>query len=293
MSVGAQMVFFVLGGLGIVPARGVTIFFHGSELLRFRRSRMWRGLARRFYARAAGFGATTRAVERLARESGLLPSDAQIVLAPCALPSAFVRAGGKENAISDDGGMAQILTVARLHPRKGQLEVARALALLPATQRERLVYQMVGVGDPAYRQQVETACRECGVRCKFLGAVDDTALGDIYRRATVYAQASVTLSDSVEGFGISFLEASFHGCPVVAYRSGGVAEAVADGETGLLVPEGDRTGLAAAVSRLLDDQALRTRLGETGRGFARGFRWEPSAQALCEAAHNAISARTD
>ena len=98
---------------------------------------------------------------------------------------------------------------------------------------------MVGVGEEAYRREIEAACREGGVRCEFLGALDDAALARVYASATVYAQASRTLPQSVEGFGISFLEASFHGCPVAAYRSGGVEEAVGDGETGLLVPEGD------------------------------------------------------
>ena len=225
----------------------------------------------------------TRPIERLARESGLLPPGAAIVLAPGALPSAFAREAGFTPTAEPDDGLTRVLTVARLHPRKGQLEVAHALALLPDAQRKRLVYQMVGVGKSAYRRQVEDACREGGVRCEFLGAVEDDALGAVYRRATVYVQASVTLPNSVEGFGISFLEASFHGCPVAAYRSGGVEEAVAENQTGLLVPEGDRVGLAAAVNRLLDDPVLRTRLGATGRTFARGFHWESSARTLCEA----------
>ena len=266
----------------------MSVFFHGSELLRFGRSRAGGWLARRFYARAAGFGAVTGAVARLARESGLLPPGAKIVQAPGALPSTFARWGAGNTtggaAGTPDAGTARVLTVARLHPRKGQLEVARALALLPAAQRARLVYQMVGVGDEPYRRQVEEACRASGVRCEFSGALDDAALGEAYRRATVYVQASLTLPSSVEGFGISFLEAAFHGCPVAAYRSGGVEEAVADGETGLLVIEGDRAGLAAAVGRLLDDPALRARLGAAGREFARGFSWEQSAQALCELA---------
>ena len=284
MSVGAQMVFFWLDLLGIAAPERVTVFFHGSELLRFGRGRGWRWLARRFYARAAGFGAVTEPMARLARESGLLPPGTKIFLAPGALPSAF--AARTETAAPGGGedGVARVLTVARLHPRKGQLEVARALGLLPAAQRARLVYQTVGVGEASYRRQVEAACREGGVRWECLGALDDAALAAVYARATVYAQASVTLPRSVEGFGLSFLEASFHGCPVAAYRSGGVEAAVADGETGLLVPEGDRAGLAGAVGRLLDDPALRARLGGAGRAFARGFSWERSARTLCAAA---------
>ena len=281
LSVGAQMVFFVLGLLGCVDAGRTTCFFHGSEILRFRRNAIWRWLARRFYARAGGFAANSFHVEQLLRASGLLPDRAVIRVAPCACPSSFFDMAEPTAAVGNDDGFQRVLTVARLHPRKGQLEVARALALLPPERRARVVYQMVGTGDATYRQQVEDACRTGGVRCEFLGVLDAPALRAAYRQATVYAQASLTLPQSVEGFGITFLEASFHGCPVAAYRSGGVSEAVRDGETGLLVPEGDLLALTAAVGRLLDEPLLRTRMGEAGRTFARGFHWEESAQALC------------
>ncbi len=279
LSVGAQMVFFVLGLLGVVDAGQATCFFHGSEILRFGRLTFWRWLARWFYARAGGFAVNSFHVEHLLRHSGLLPDGAPIRVAACACPSAFRHQASDPEPLSTDG-VQRVLTVARLHPRKGQLEVARALCLLPPEQRARVVYQMVGTGEASYQQRVEEACRAGGVRCEFPVAGDDDTLSAIYRRATLYAQASLTLPLSVEGFGITFLEASFHGCPVAAYRSGGVGEAVRDGETGLLVPEGDLPALASAIGRLLDDPTLRTRLGVAGRGFARSFRWEDSALVL-------------
>ena len=285
LSVGAQMVFFVLGALGVVSAARVTCFFHGSEVLRFRRNPFWRVLARRFYARAAGFAVNSFHVEHLLRTSGLLPSGAEIVLAPCAGPAVFREAESAAGAAAHGSdGSWRVLTVARLHPRKGQWEVARALAMLPPAQRERVIYQMVGVGEASYRDEIDAACRAGGVRCEWLGALEDRELSRVYAAATVYVQASRTLPQSVEGFGISFLEASFHGCPVAAFRSGGVDEAVRDGETGLLVPEGDLPALAAAVGRLLGDDALRARMGAAGREFARGFSWEESARILCGAA---------
>ena len=287
LSVGAQMVFFLLALVpGLVEARRVVPFFHGSEILRFARSRFWRPLARRFYSRAGGFGVTSLHVESLLRGSGLLPAGAAITLAPCALPTAFVEPAREPAAArqEDPGGEWRVLTVARLHPRKGQLDVARALGRLPAELRARLVYQVVGVGAEDYRLAVDAACRETGVRVEFLGAVDDRALAGVYAGATLYVQASRTLARSVEGFGLTFLEASFHGCPVAAYRSGGVGEAVLDGETGLLVAEGDEAALAEAIRRLLEDGALRGRLGRRGREFARNFRWEDSAAALCATA---------
>ena len=157
--------------------------------------------------------------------------------------------------------------------------------------RARLVYQLVGVGTEEYRSAVAAACRESGVRVQFLGALDDATLSRMYAGAMLYAQASRTLARSVEGFGITFLEASFHGCAVAAYRSGGVGEAVLDGETGLLVPEGDEAALATAIRRLLEDAPLRQRLGERGRQFARSFRWDDAAAAVCATARQTASAR--
>ena len=297
MSVGAQMVFFLLALVpGLMEARRMVPFFHGSEILRFARSRFWRPLARRFYARAGGFGVTSLHVESLLRDSGLLPAGAAITLAPCALPTAFVaRAQGEPTAArkEETDGKWRVLTVARLHPRKGQLDVARALGRLPADLRARLVYQVVGVGEEDYRRAVAAACREAGVPVEFLGAVDDRTLAGVYASATLYVQASRTLARSVEGFGITFLEASFHGCPVAAYRSGGVGEAVLDGETGLLVAEGDEAALADAIRRLLEDRALRERLGQRGREFALSFRWENAAAALCAVARKACAEAQD
>lgn len=285
LSVGAQMVFFLLAALGVASPGRMTCFFHGSEVLRFRRNLFWRVLARRFYARAGGFAVNSFHVEHLLRASGLIPVGTAIVLAPCACPAVYGKAGVASSAHpAEYDGDWRVLTVARLHLRKGQADVARALAMLPEAQRRRVVYQMVGVGEDSYRREIEAACREGGVRCEWLGALDDTALARVYASATVYAQASRALPQSVEGFGISFLEASFHGCPVAAFRSGGVEEAVREGATGLLVPEGDLPALAAAVGRLLGDEELRTRLGVAGQEFARGFSWEKSARALVEAA---------
>ena len=288
MSVGAQMIFFWFDLLGVVPARRTLVLFYGSELLRFRRDPVWRWLARRYYARAGGFAAISRYTAGLARESGLLPAGAEVTVAPCALPEAF--ATRVLPAVETDETTWRVLTVARLHPRKGQREVARALAALPADVKARTVYQVVGVGDAAYRAEVEEVCRAGGVRCEFLGGLDDRALGETYARCTLYAQASVTLARSVEGFGLSFLEAGFYGKPSAGFLSGGVAEAVVDGQTGLLVPEGDVLALTAAIGQLLGDRVLREQMGAAGREYARSLRWEDAARALFDAAGKIESA---
>jgi phosphatidylinositol alpha-1,6-mannosyltransferase len=79
----------------------------------------------------------------------------------------------------------------------------------------------------------------------------------------------------VEGFGISFTEASACGLPVVAGRSGGTADAVRDGETGVLVDPDRVEDVVASVRALLDDRELSARLGAAGRRAAETyFNWD-------------------
>src|SRR5581483_270320 len=68
-----------------------------------------------------------------------------------------------------------------------------------------------------------------------------------------------------EGLGVSLLQASAAGVPIVACRAGGIPEAVRDGVNGLLVPPGDVQALKDAIARLLDDRELAQRLGQGGR----------------------------
>jgi phosphatidylinositol alpha-1,6-mannosyltransferase len=108
---------------------------------------------------------------------------------------------------------------------------------------------------------------------RFLGHVNDEDLVDLYRTCDVFALLPRFDSGYFEGFGLVYLEAGACGKPVVATRSGGVAQAVLDGETGLLVPEDDAAAAASAIGRLLDDADLRLRLGARGRLWAESHDW--------------------
>lgn len=85
-------------------------------------------------------------------------------------------------------------------------------------------------------------------------------------RAKVFCAPSVVAaSGDAEGFGIVFIEAQAMGLPVVSTRSGGIPEAVEDGQTGLLVTQNDPDGLAQAILRLLQDGELWQRFSTAGR----------------------------
>ncbi len=120
-------------------------------------------------------------------------------------------------------------------------------------------------------------------------AIDRLDLGPIVRcvsgisdeeLARHYAQAEVAVVPSLyEGFSLPAIEAMACGVALVATTGGALPEVVGtDGETGLQVPPDDPGALAAAIGRLLDDEALRRRLGAAGRERVLGrFTWEVTA----------------
>jgi glycosyltransferase involved in cell wall biosynthesis len=85
---------------------------------------------------------------------------------------------------------------------------------------------------------------------------------------------------SVEGFGLVYLEAAAMGLPVIAHRTGGVAEAVRGGVTGLLVEPDDRAGLAAAIRILAKDATKRADFAAAGLERVRELSWKQNVDAL-------------
>lgn len=173
-----------------------------------------------------------------------------------------------------------LLTVARLWPRKG---IDRVIALLPELRLAYpgLRYLVVGAGPD--RARLERLAENLSVTsiCRFAGQVSADLLPVAYRAADVFVMPARTDGASVEGFGLAFCEAGACARPVVGTDSGGIADAIVDGETGLLVPEEDPLALRTALQRLLSDPALSARLGAQGlRRIEREGTWDHTAEAL-------------
>ncbi len=258
--------------------RRLVLTFHGSEILRFAERPIRRWLARRLIRRASRVSAVSNYTQELLLARFPEAAD-KIYLTPGALRADFAVVPAHPGAT---GGKIVVLTVGRLHPRKGQLLTLQALHLLPAEVRARVEYWIVGgPGRGDYEQRLRRAAAgmpDLGVR--FFGNLPDDELAAVYERADIFAMTSVNLPHSVEGFGLVYLEAAAHGLPVIAHDVGGVSEAVVDGVTGLLVPPDRPLQLAAAFEKLVHDRDLRARLGAAGREWARRNCWKESAAAL-------------
>ncbi len=148
----------------------------------------------------------------------------------------------------------QLVTVGRLTPVKNQAMMIKALACLP----ENLTLTVVGEGVEGAR--LERLCQELGVseRVRFLGKVTD--LHQILASSDLFL-----LSSDFEGLPLSILEAMSAGLPVVATDVGGVSEAVAAGETGLLSPRRDSQRFAENIKSMLEDPGRAREMGQLGR----------------------------
>ncbi len=157
-----------------------------------------------------------------------------------------------------------VLGVSRLVPRKGFDVLIDAVAGLPDAQ-----LAIAGAGRD--RARLERRARERAIddRVRFLGRVPDDSLPRLYACADVFAMPCRDRWGGLEaeGFGIVFLEAAAAGVPAVAGRSGGSHEAVIDGDTGFVV-DGRALDVRGALAALLEDDALRARMGAAARARA-------------------------
>src|SRR5947208_3704408 len=112
------------------------------------------------------------------------------------------------------------------------------------------------VGDGPARGGVEQALAPLGPRVVYHGALGQGAVAGALAGADFYVWPAIN-----EAFGMALLEAQASGLPVVAGASGGVADIVVPGQTGLLAPPGDADAFAAAVRRLILDPAVRAAMG--------------------------------
>ncbi len=218
----------------------------------------------------------------LLREHGVSPARLRVI--PNGTDPERFRPRG-DRALRDRLGIGRrpmLLTVGRLVPRKGVDTVLRALPRIAASVPEAR-YVVAGTGPD--RGRLERLAVRNGVRGRvhFVGHVVDDALPSYYSAADLFVMPAREAPPDVEGFGLVFLEANACGTPAVGARSGGVPDAIVDGETGLLVPPAAPTALASALASLLHAPERLTTLGRQGRTRTlRTANWDQVANHIYE-----------
>ncbi len=194
--------------------------------------------------------------------------------------SEFERSAARRHFGFDDD-TELIVGISRLVPRKGFDTAIRASALLKPSRPQ---LQLAIAGSGRERERLEKLAVQLDAPVRFMGRVDNDELPLLYGCADIYTMLCRNRWAGLEqeGFGIVFIEAAACGVPQIAGRSGGAHEAVAHGETGLVIDRpDDHRQVAASMERLLDDPALRQRMAAASRLRAvEEFSYEVLAERL-------------
>lgn len=176
-------------------------------------------------------------------------------------------------------GRKLLLTAGGLKPRKGHDVVIRALGIL-ARKRDDFQYLIIGAGKLKEHLQNLVTVEGIAKRVTFCGQIDGDELVRYFQACDLYVHTPILTNWQFEGFGIVYLEASACAKPIVAADSGGIRDAVLDGRTGLIVPEGDTIATAGAIEHILDNPELAERFGNQGREYARQNTWDIVGQSF-------------
>jgi phosphatidyl-myo-inositol dimannoside synthase len=252
------------------------LYAHGEEIQMRLTSRILGWLIPPLYKGADAIIANSRHTKELLKAIGVRP-DRIHVIHPGVNAAEFRASEDARQAVRQRHSLGEavtLLTVGRLQKRKGQDMVIKALPLI----KERFPkakYLVVGTGEE--HASLQQLAQDCGVRenVVFVGSVPDTDRAAYYAACDLFLMPNRQIDADIEGFGIVFLEAGAAGKPVIGGRSGGTAESIQEGVTGLRVDGESVEAIAAAVMELLDDSAKARAMGERGRQWVEtAFTWE-------------------
>jgi colanic acid/amylovoran biosynthesis glycosyltransferase len=188
---------------------------------------------------------------------------ANVVLSPLGIPLPSPVDRGREPGL--------VVSVGSLIEKKGHHVLIQACARLRA---EGLDVRCEIAGAGHLYESLRALAERLGVQdsVRLLGPLSREDVLDRVATASVFALAAVPSRIGVDGVPVALIEAMAVATPPVSTALSGIPELVRDDETGLLVEPGDVTGLVDALRRLLTDERLRARLGESARAHVRSER---------------------
>ena len=248
----------------------VIVYVHGEEITTVTGGRL-SGNKRKDYLQAADKIVAVSSFTCDALTSMMDVKPESIVLIQNGVDTDRFTPGPRNPALIEKHGLAGkkvVITVGRMVARKG---VDKAVLAMGQILRHRQDVHYLVLGDGELRPEVERiiAAEGLGEHVTLVGKVSDSELVDYLRLSDLFLMPNRTMPDGdTEGFGLVFREANACRKPVIGGRAGGVVEAVQDNESGLLVDGNNVDDIAAAIARILDDQALAERLSVNGLKLA-------------------------
>lgn len=273
---------FVRFGWMFPKNTNLILTIHGSELLRFTRNPLEKWLFKKLLLRCRKIHVLSEYnYEKLRKFCPAVES--RIVKIPGAPassltnPNIFFPTRAKDKKV-------RILSVGRLHPRKGQDQLLLAIQKLDNDIQERIIVHLAGpCNKPNYSKKLQILQNNVKCTVIFEGDCSEKKLIELYQSSDLFCLTSMPRKKSIEGFGFVYLDASSYELPIIANRIGGVEDAVINNQTGLLCEPGDTSQLATVIKRLIEDKDLRKKLGSNGKEWAAKLSWERAAKEFYKA----------
>ena len=274
----------IIGFIGLVFKKQFKIPYHvwvyGGEILKFKGNKILLGMLRVILNNADKIISNSSFTAQVFRDLNI--DVAKIVIVSPAVDIEQFRPGIDISDLVREYDLEKkktIMTVGRLVPRKGNDTIIKCLKRV-IEKIPNVVYLIIGEGPN--KQNLEVLVKELGLRENviFAGYVSDEDLPKYYNLCDLYVLPNRETGDfdTIEGFGITFVEAGACGKPVIGGRSGGTSDSILDGVTGVLVEPQDEEMLVNRIIELLVNHELANRLGSQGRERVfEKFRWEVSS----------------
>ena len=267
-------------GLLALLARALTrrpyfVLAHGNEFIRFRRQPFVRAALNGVYSNSNGVFANSWYTRSRLIEFGVEAGKIDVIY--CGVDTGRYRPVDSASAVDvrrKYGVGAEdflLVSFSRLDARKGHIPTLKALKRLAAAQNgrqsnsHRAVRYLIG-GKGPHQPAIENEIHREGLanNVKLIGFVSGEEVPALLTDADVFIMPSVYLENegSVEGFGIVFLEAAACRTCSIGGNTGGIADAIVDGETGFLVDGTDVAAIASRIEKLIEEPETGRRLSE-------------------------------
>lgn len=256
------------------------VYVHGEDVTTAATSRELSWMVRRVLGRAKLVIANSRSTQAILREEWKVPPEKLRLLYPGVDTRRFTPVQRDPAVRLELGwdGRKVILTVGRLQRRKGHDRLIEALVQVKK-EIPNILYAIVGDGEE--RGYLEGLIDKYKVRdqVRFMGEISDDGLIRCYQQCDLFALPNRREGADIEGFGMVLLEAQACGRPVLAGDSGGTAETMRPGETGVVVPCEQAEPLARALIKLLQESPRLDAMGAAGRRWVvERFDWDALAR---------------
>ena len=167
-----------------------------------------------------------------------------------------------------------ITTLARVEERKGHKYVIKAIDELRST-FPNIIYLIAGEGP--FLSEIKRYTKKLNLEdnVSFIGWITEPEKSLILKNSHIFIMTPTLIGESVEGFGMAYIDAAFHGIPAIGTKTGGVSDAIVHDQTGLLCEPNNQEQITKSIHKLLSNDSLRKELGNNGRERAYNlFAWE-------------------